>query len=61
MYYYYAFFTFYNRMKEDLSKPLHIQLDEIQSNIKKQEEEILQLRSKIIRNDVLIKKNLSNN
>lgn len=43
------------RIREELCKPLQDQLNNLESAIKKQEEDILMMRAKILRNDTRIK------
>lgn len=47
------------RIKEDSCKPLQMQLNDIQNSLTKQEEEILNIRSKILRNGLQIKQRIS--
>lgn len=46
-------------MREELCKPLHDQLSNLEDAIKKQEEDILNMRAKILRNDIRSKQLLS--
>lgn len=47
------------RIKEESCKPLQLQLNDIQNSLTKQEEEILNIRSKILRNGSQIKQKIS--